>query len=1041
MITLKNYVYCLVTLLFLNTINAQELPEWQNLDVVTLNTEKPRATFYVYDTEDEALENDYYNSENLLLLNGTWKFHFAKTPDTRPEEFYKTNYDVSAWDKIAVPGDWQMQGYDFPLYVSQGYTHKINPPFVDTIYNPVGSYKRDFTIPSDWDDKQINLYFGGVNSAFYVWVNGQKVGYDEDAKTPSEFDITSYVKPGNNEVSVEVYRWNDGTYLEDQDFWRLSGIERDVYVYATPKAHIQDFFLNASLDNTYTDGVFNGSIVVENSSDKRKNLQLELKIYDEGNVIYSETKPVKFNVDQQDSISFNSTFTNVKKWSAEYPNLYDVTLTLKDSQEVLMATSAKIGFRTSEIKNGNLLVNGEPVLLKGVNRHEHDQHTGHVISKESMLQDIRLFKENNINAVRNSHYPNDALWYSLCDEYGIYMVDEANIETHGFGYDEDKTPANKPEFAKMHHDRLEAMVETNKNHPSIIIWSMGNEAGDGPAFIDGYQYLKNRDGSRPVQYERAERGKSFQEPHTDVIPWMYASLNYIDDNYIGKYPERPFIWCEYAHSMGNSTGDLVDLWDFVYAHKQMQGGFIWDWVDQGFVKEDSTGTNYWTYGGDYGPDSYRNDANFVLNGLVNPDRTPHPALAEVKQVYQNVKIELQDAEELSFTIKNRFFFTDLSTYEISYEVLEDGEIVESKNIGSLKLSPQDSTTFQLTDLSIAEDGSEYFINFKVKTTNKKPLLPAGFVIAEDQILIQSSDSDIPLVQVDSGKLKVKQKKGELQVTAANLEVIFNKTTGRLEKYTYGNQEYLLETPHVNFWRAPIDNDFGNKYQKRGKIWKDASTKQKLEDFKLISKNRDSVVIEVIYQLDTLDAQTESRYAIYPDGSIKVTNQLKYSGGSNLAEISRFGMNFILPKEYDHVKWYGRGPHENYQDRKESAFIGIYEASVSDLYFPYIRPQENGYRTENRWVELTNASGKGLKFTGLPLVSFSAHHNYISDFDPGMRKQQRHTIDIKPRDFISLNIDYKQTGVGGDNSWGAKPHEKYQLKPQNYRYSFWIQPID
>ncbi|WP_273004882.1 glycoside hydrolase family 2 TIM barrel-domain containing protein, partial [Leeuwenhoekiella blandensis] len=456
-------------------LKAQELPEWQNLSVVTQNTESPRSTFYVYDSEEEAVENEYYKSENLLLLNGTWKFNLSDTPEQRPKAFYNSDFNTSDWDDIKVPGDWQMQGYDFPLYVSAGYTHRINPPFVDTIYNPVGSYKREFILPQDWKDKQIKLYFGGVTSAFYVWINGQKVGYDEDAKTPSEFDITSFVKPGNNEIAVEVYRWSDGTYLEDQDFWRLSGIERDVYVYAQPKAHIQDFFFKAGLDTEYIDGIFDGKIAIRNDGTTTENLQLDLKIRDANAELYSATQSLKLASAKTDTLQFQETFEAIEPWSAEHPKLYQVVLSLRKGDKLLMSTSAKIGFRTSEIKNGNLLVNGKPILLKGVNRHEHDQHTGHVISKESMLEDIRSFKENNINAVRNSHYPNDPLWYSLCDEYGIYMVDEANIETHGFGYDEDKTPANKPEFALMHQDRLEAMVETNKNHPSIIIWSMGNE--------------------------------------------------------------------------------------------------------------------------------------------------------------------------------------------------------------------------------------------------------------------------------------------------------------------------------------------------------------------------------------------------------------------------------------------------------------------------------------------------------------------------------------------------------------------------------------
>lgn len=1038
----QNQLSIILIVLVAQLINAQQnSPEWQDLSIFEVNTLKPRATFYVFDTEKETLENDYYNSKNLLLLNGTWKFNFAETPQTRPEDFYKSDYDVSGWGEITVPGDWQMQGYDFPLYVSAGYTHDINPPFVDTLYNPVGSYKRSFKLPESWKSKRIVLHFGAVNSAFYVWVNGQKVGYDEDSKTPSEFDITSFVKAGENELAVEVYRWSDGTYLEDQDFWRLSGIERDVYVYATPKVYIADVFFKAGLDSTNIEGILDASVSLTNESLRSKKLRLQLKLYGGTQEVYAANQEVRLAALAKDTLQFQHLVKQVKAWSAEHPNLYTATLNLAEDRNTLMSTSFKIGFRSVKIKGGKLLVNGKPILLKGVNRHEHDQYSGHVISEESMLQDIRLFKENNINAVRNSHYPNDARWYELCDEYGIYMIDEANLETHGFGYDEDKTPANKPEFAAMHHDRLEAMVETNKNHASIIIWSMGNEAGDGPAFIDGYNWIKNRDNSRPVQYERAERGTSFQEPHTDIIPWMYASLDYIKNNYIGKYPDRPFIWCEYAHSMGNSTGNLQDLWDFVYEQPQMQGGFIWDWVDQGFVKQDSTDTDYWTYGGDYGPDRYRDDANFVLNGIVNPDRTPHPALAEVKQVYQNVKIEARDTEALEFILKNRFFFTNLDAYTISYDLLRDGVAIASNNLGSFEVAPQDSIVFKLNALKIPKDGHEYFINFTTRTKTASPLLPKDFVVARDQILLKNTSITNNAFTGSKEKLLVTDYKDSLTVKTDAVSLSFNPQSGHLKSYSFKGQNYLKEEARLNFWRAPTDNDFGNNYQKRGKLWKDASQNQKLISFKVLSKTRDSVLVESVYELDTLKAQASSRFLFYADGSLKVTNSFKYTGSEKVAEIPRFGMNFILPKAYDHVKWYGRGPHENYQDRKEAAFVGIYEASVADLYFPYIRPQENGYRTDNRWISLASDSGAGITIIGLPTVSFSAHHNYISDFDPGEEKQQRHTIDIKPRDLISLTIDYKQTGVGGDNSWGAKPHKQYQLKPKNYSYSFLIKPIN
>ncbi|WBL23877.1 glycoside hydrolase family 2 TIM barrel-domain containing protein [Zunongwangia sp. HRR-M8] len=1018
------------------SIQAQENPEWQRLDVLSVNTEDSRATFHIYDSEAEALTGDYKKSGNYKSLNGNWKFHFAEVPEKRPVDFYKTDYDTKDWDDIQVPGDWQLQGYDFPLYVSAGFTFKINPPFVDSTYNPVGSYKRTFDLAESKMNKNNDyfLHFGAVNSAFYVWINGEKVGYKEGTKTPSKFKITQFLKPGKNSIAVEVYRWSSASYLEDQDFWRLSGIERDVYMYKTPKSRVKDFFVTPGLDENYDKGILDGYAVI---ASENKKLQLDLRIWDGEKIISEISKSIVEA--KNDTLNFQISELDIKHWSAEKPNLYTLSLSLKDGTKTLMATSAKIGFRTSEIKGGQLLVNGKPILLKGVNRHEHDQNSGHVISRESMLQDIKLFKEYNINAVRNSHYPADPYWYELCDEYGIYMIDEANLESHGFGYDEDKTPANKPEFEKMHHDRIARMMQTNKNHPSIIIWSMGNEAGDGPAFIKNYHWLKKNDPSRPVQYERAERGKSFQEPHTDIIPWMYASVDYIKDNYLGNYPDRPFIWCEYAHAMGNSTGDLVDLWDFVYENPQIQGGFIWDWVDQGFVKTDENGEDYWTYGGDYGPDRYRHDANFVINGLVNPDRTPHPALYEVKDVYKNVDFRLKNEENqnFSFEIENRFFFTDLNEYEISYELLKEGKVIKKETLDEIELEPQRVTTWN-SDFEFDEN-AEYFINFYVKTTSSTNLIPSRHIIAKKQIQLQEGD-EVKLPITASDKLKTKNKGENLTISNTDFEIIFNKESGQLSTYTFNGKQLIKQGPKSDFWRAPTDNDFGNSFQKRAKAWKEATNNPKLVNFSSEKQDR-YVEVNTNFELDSVSSTLKITYKIYENGVIEVGNNFEFNGDpEKISSLPRFGNTMVIPLDYDKVEWYGRGPYENYWDRKTSAFVGIYQSTVEDLYVAYIRPQENGYRTDNRWVKLTDNEGNGIKFSGMPLVSFSALRNPTSDFDAGMEKAQRHTNDIKPRDAIYLNIDYKQMGVGGDNSWGAKTWEKYQLKPKNYSYTYFLEPI-
>ncbi|MDG3581114.1 glycoside hydrolase family 2 TIM barrel-domain containing protein [Galbibacter pacificus] len=1033
---------------------SQKHPEWEDLSVVSVNREEPHATFYVYNSLEEAKKNDFEKSENYKLLNGAWKFHFSSKPQDRPTTFHQMDFNVDNWEDIQVPGDWQLQGYDFPLYTNIEYPFPINPPYVNNSYNPVGSYKRKFTIPKTWNGKDVYLYFGGVNSAFYVWVNGKKVGYSEGAKTPAEFNVTPYLKKGENDLAVEVYRWSDASYLQDQDFWRLSGIERDVYLYAKPKISIKDFFIAASLDQSYTLGMYSANILLKNTSKSKNGCAIEVTLWDEEEVLYREEKQLMIKGEGNDSVYFAYELKNVKPWSAESPELYTSVITLKAEGEVLMSTSNKVGFRNVEIKGGNLLVNGQPIILKGVNRHEHDEYTGHVISKESMLRDIRLMKQNNINAVRTSHYPNDPYWYELCDTYGLYVYDEANIESHGFGYDEDKTPANKPEFEKMHHDRIYRMVERDKNHPSVIVWSMGNEAGDGPAFVNNYKWIKNRDASRPVHYERAELGENFKERHTDIIAWMYASLEDIDKNYIGKYPDRPFIWCEYAHAMGNSSGNLIDLWNYVYKHPQHQGGFIWDWVDQGLVKTDSSGTKYWAYGGDFAPSQYHNDGNFCMNGLVNPDRSPHPALFEVKDIYQNIDFTLKETLNYTFEVKNRFFFTNLKEYAFGYELIENGVGVKQGMLKSFDVAPQKSISFTVPDLANSLSKSkEYYINFYVKTIKQKGLVPHEYIIARKQIKLNHG-VEYAKIQVASSlrgeKPRIEEDGEKIKIFNQRFSVEFDKKNGLLSSYKVNGYELIQRGPKINFWRAATDNDFGNGLPKRGHKWKKASEHYKISSCKILNASKENVSLEILYNIAEVYSTYRTVYTIYGDGRIKVDNKFMFGWEDSatpeekkqgLSELPRFGMNIILPKEYNNVEWYGRGPHENYWDRRQSAFMGIYKAKVKDLYFPYSRPQENGYRTDNRWVKLTNEEGIGLLFSGVPTISFSAHHNYISDFDAGKKKQQRHTTDIIPRDLISLNIDYKQMGVAGDNSWGRRTYEKYRLKPVNCEYSYYIYPIN
>ncbi len=1020
---------------------SQDLPDWENLAVFAINTEPAHATYTPFPNEEAAKSRENKPSPWVHSLNGTWKFYLADNPSTRPQDFFKGSFDRSTWQEIPVPADWQFHTKDFPLYTNIVYPFPVNPPYVPHDYNPVGSYWRTFTVPKDFADKQIFLHFAGVNSAFYVWVNGVKVGYSEGSKTPAEFDVTKYLKAGENELAVEVYRWSSGSYLEDQDFWRLSGIERDVFLYALPKVALRDFFVKGILDKNYQDATLEIEAEIRNYTRSRQLGSMQVRLYDAaGQVVDQYPLSYAVNANASQKITISRKIDQPKQWSAEKPNLYEISLAVidRDGKEQ-MAVAENIGFRKVEIAGGQLLVNGQPVILKGVNRHEHDEYTGHVVSRESMLEDVRIMKQNNINAVRTSHYPNDPYWYMLCDKYGIYVVNEANIETHGFGYDVDKTPANKPEFEAMHLDRIMRMAKRDKNHPSVIIWSMGNEAGDGPAFIKGYKWLKAFDTTRPVQYERAEREPHGAERHTDIITWMYAKVSEIENEYLPKITDRPFIWCEYSHAMGNSSGNIADLWELVYSQPRLQGGFIWDFVDQGLAETTADGRKYWTYGGDYAPATYHNDGNFCFNGIVNADRTPHPALAEVKKVYQNAKVTWADERKNEVAIENRYFFTNLNELDFQFELLENGVSIATGKI-DVAVEPQQTGKYAIKTDAKKKPDKEYFLNVIATAKKSIPLVPEGHLILAEQLPYSMSDqANTALKNSPKGKLKVKDRNSEIKIKGDDFTLVFDKNSGAISSYEMGGEEMFLAVPKPNFWRAMTDNDVGNKFFERNTLWKDASALMKLTAVEVSETSKSSCTIKVQYAMESIQSSCSTTYEVSADGAVKVTNDFKYGGDLGDVEIPRFGMKMQLPKQYDQVQWYGRGPHENYVDRMASAFVGLYESSVSGLYFAYGRPQENGYRTDTRWVSFANAKGQGLKFEGIPVISFSAHHNTIEDFDQWDVKL-RHLTDIEPRDLIEVNIDLGQTGVGGDDSWGARVWDKYQLKPQDYSYSFVIRPI-
>jgi beta-galactosidase len=1018
--------------------------EWENPKINAINKEPAKASFIGYPSEELALTGDYSKSPWYKLLNGNWKFNWVAQPEKRPIDFYKPEYDVTGWKEIPVPSDWQMQGYDYANYVNSGYPFPRNQPFIDHKYNPVGSYRTDFTVPDNWNGMDVTIHFGGVNSAMYLWINGKYVGYSEDSKTPHEFNISPYLKKGSNVLAMEVYRWCDGSYLEDQDFFRLSGIERDVYLHAAPKLSVADFFAKAGLDATYTNGTLNLDVKIRNTSvQKYTSYNLEASVYDinTGKKVYTGSKPFNMAANTTASVNFTGIIDTVKQWSAEYPNLYNLSVRITDAKNnTSYATACKIGFRSVEIKNGQMLVNGKAIYIKGVNRHEHDQITGHVISMESMKRDIQLLKQFNFNAVRTCHYPDDPAWYKLCDEYGIYLIDEANIESHGYGYDPDKTLGNNPDYLQMHMDRVSAMVERDKNHPSVIIWSMGNEAGTGTNFLAVYKWTKERDNTRPAHYERAEKMTSIKERHTDIRADMYASISSVK-RYLDTDPDRPFIWCEYAHAMGNSTGDFQDLWDFVESFPKHQGGFIWDWVDQGICKTNAKGRTIWGYGGDFEPKGTYNDLNFCCNGLVCPDRSLHPAIWEVKKAYQYIKIRPVDLERNRYEVKNMYDFTNLKNYTIFWEVQGNGKTIQKGELPNLPIPPRGSQIVRIDEINFnPEPGVEYFINFRAEVIQGTELIPGGHIVATEQYKLPVSTVAVAPNIISGTKIILKKLDKQYNLTVGSKEITIDRTVGSLTSFRNKGREYIKEGFQPNFWRAPTDNDFGNKAQIRLKMWKNAGNNRKVINDSIVRISDSEYKVVFWFELPDVHSKYRSEYVVYGNGSVKVTGSF-LPDTAKLPELQRMGMTLVMPAGFENMKWFGRGPFENYRDRNTAAYVGLYESTVTDQFVPYVRLQETGNKTDVRWVTITDKEGKGLKFTGCPLLSTSALHYSIADLDAGDEKQNTHPGDLDPRPETYLNIDYLQSGLGGDTSWGAKPYDRYRLFSKAYAYSFSLSIVE
>ena len=1032
----------------------EKLPhDWENPAVTNINREPPHAAFFSYGTENAAIAGNHEGSEFYRSLNGKWSFHFSKNPSARPFYFFRDDYDTRDWDQVEVPSNWEILGYGIPIYLDEEYAFKPNPPLIPNDDNPVGSYKREFHIPPLWNDREVFLHFGAVSSAFYVWVNGEKVGYSEDSKSPAEFNITKYLRHGKNSLAVEVYRWSDGSYLEDQDFWRMSGITRDVYLFSKSRVHLSDVFADAGLTDDYQNGVCTLTFDIRNYSPKDSVYQLDASLLDGRLPLFR--KSMKMKVDENlRRLTISDTIPGIRKWSAEDPNLYTLLVSLRNSNgHIIEAISFPVGFRRVEIIDREFRINGKKIYLKGVNMHEHHPEKGHVVDEETMRKDILLMKASNINAVRTAHYPQPERWYELCDQYGLYVVDEANIESHGIGYNKDTTLADRPEWAAAHLDRTVSLVERDKNHPSVIIWSLGNESGDGNNMLADYKWIKKRDPSRPVQYERAEKSTNTTERHTDIWCPMYPKIDYLIKYAENPENDRPLIMCEYAHSMGNSTGNLQDYWDVIESHPILQGGFIWDWVDQGISKTNPKGEKYWAYGGDYGPLGTPTSGNFCINGLVFPDRTPHPALTEVKKVYQYVKFIPVDLMTGKIKLINGYGFTNLSEFRLHWSIEQDGRKIDDGIADIPSIPAGESNVLEINyRLPVSEPGQEYFLNLSAVKPVAYSILPEGHVYATAQFKLPVYKERVLIPLKDYGDITRTVSEGITTLKGKDFSVAFNESKGQMVSLKFKGTELMTEPLVPDFWRAPTDNDFGNKLNERCAIWNDAGKNARLASTRFAQPNPKLALMDFRFTLSDsvgVFGEVGLRYKIFGTGDIMIEYQFEKKRDS-LPEIPRIGVNLVLRKEFDKVKWFGRGPDENYWDRKSGSFIGLYKSPVKDLYTPYIRPQENGYRTDTRWLSLTNGRGQGLLVIGEPILCFSAHHNKRGDFtslqrnyDPRLKnpaQYNRHTTDVVPRDLVSLYIDMGQMGVGGDNSWGARTHREYLIEGRNYSYRFRLKPI-
>lgn len=1029
-----------------STIIAQNQIEkpWQDPTVNSINREPMHAYFVPFISEDAAIEQnrkpipECFNlnekNERRIQLDGKWNFRWYINPDSCNDDFLTPSYSFDSWKKINVPGSWELQGFDAPIYTDVRYPFPANPPYVPEDYNPVGVYQRNFSMPDDWSGMDVFIDFEGAESAFYCWLNGKLIGYSEDSRLPAHFNITNLLRKGNNNLVVKVFRYSDGSYLEDQDYWKYSGIERSVYVYARPKNRISDFHVETLLTNDYKDGMLNLDLQVHQP---RKGQIIHVSLLGDGDNLQKWNHRITSSTDTL--ISFSKSFSNVKTWNAENPDLYELVVTMYDTKgNVQESFCHSFGFRQIEMRNGLFLLNNKPIIFKGVNRHEHDPDHGRTITIESMVKDIVLMKQFNINAVRCSHYPNYPQWYALCDRLGIYVIDEANIESHGMSFHEDKTLANYPDWELPFMERMSRMVNRDRNFTSILIWSLGNESGYGKNFETIYHWTKKTDTSRPVQYEGSRT-----DGVSDIYSPMYARIWRLREH-VNQRQTRPLILCEYAHAMGNSVGNLQDYWDLIYKYDQLQGGFIWDWVDQAFRKKDNDGNYIWAYGGDLGFVGVPNDSNFCANGLVAADRTLHPHIHEVKKVYQNILFEPILFTNNQINVTNRFFFTSLDDYALRWVIEADGKEIERGEGSFPKILPGETQSIQLPIKNLSTNSGELFLKIEAYTTKESMSLPKNHVIAAEQWLLNHTLKKIEAQSMDFSQfpaLAVTEDNNRISVLGNDFSTSFNKKTGKMESLKYAGQEMIKMALTPNFWRPLTDNDVANGTLDRCEIWRNVDKDLKLKKANIDKISNHITQITFNYELERQNSLLDIVYRVDVSGKINVYMNFK-PGNKPLPEIPRFGMNMIIPAEYEQIEWYGRGPHENYSDRKTSAFIGLYKSTVWDEFHPYVRPQETGNKCDVRWIILQNSSGKGIKITGEKPLSVSTWNfpQHEIDYVP-FNQERKHGGSILKQDMVWINIDDSQMGVGGDTTWGAQVHPEYTITPDEKNYSFFIEPVE